>query len=507
LSQAAPCTEWDAGFSASAKSGKEARAVATTWTAVTECDDFSFHSYRVCWDKDTTTAPTSPAGADDCRVVLGLSASSKDLFIHRSEMDFGLRLFACQNAACTQYYGDGGGTGSTVANDDDSASTERLCFITEDVSDDQDDDRVLSTADYGTAVMAVDALMYPTGWTKANRLGLFWSHRESGEDVVKMKVADDTGWQNWNTYSSWSSDTLVAESGTGGATDVVTHPWVVASDDGSTKAVRLFVHAYDAGSGGPDQSEVYSADSTDEEGTDFSLECTDPGGCTDCAYGDFCDYSGASLAIDADGDAGDEYLDSAAHGRIMWDYVASGAVDFTSDSPGMLFSGDVQAGPTCTQAGSAGPDDIYRATWDSSGWAWDIEDDGTCPESMGDGDDQHDPAVTPLPGGEFMAFVKVGGDVRVYYWDPTATAWEDDRTIRVCFDSGADPCGSPTTDCTTLTTDCMANVASLVTHTGAPQGGIFFHVGESGKPYDGDTCASGLAAGEDKGVLYAKGDN
>ncbi len=515
LSYALPCTEWNAGFAAAPKSGKEARAVATSWTGVgADCDSFTFHSHQVCWDKDTTTAPTTPAGANECATVLGRTTTAKDLWIHRSEMNFGLRLFACQNASCTEFYGDSAGTGATASNDYDDALTERLCFITEGITGDTDTARVLSEADYGSAVLASSALFYPSGWTDADKMLLYWSHKSGGEDVIKARVAGDTGWQEWNTYANWEEvtsgvyDSLVAESKTGTSNpfNTVTHPWAVATESGSTKAIQLFVQAYDSTGA---QSEIYTLDSTDETGLDFGLECTDSGGCSDCAYEDMCDYSSATLAVDADADAADEWLDNAAHGRIMWDYVAEGAVDYASDSPGLLFTGQVD-GTTCPDLGiPPGPDDMYRAEWDSSASAWDVVDGMPCPTPMGDGNNQHDPGVTPLPDGEFMAFVKIAeAEARVYYFDPGTEVWEDDRDIRICFDSGTDPCGSPATDCTEITTDCVANIDSIVTSSGTPQGGLFFYVAHSGQnPFEGASCTSGLATTTNRGVVYAKGGN
>ncbi len=84
------CTSWDAGLTVATKSGGEARALATTWSPVSECDTFAFHSYRVCWDKATATAPTDPASAAGCQIVLGLSTASADHWIHRSDMEFGV---------------------------------------------------------------------------------------------------------------------------------------------------------------------------------------------------------------------------------------------------------------------------------------------------------------------------------------------------------------------------------------------------------------------------------
>jgi len=189
----------------------------------------------VCWDKDTTTAPADPASADGCRVVLGLTTESAELWIHRSDMDFGVGIWACQNAGCTEYYGDGT-YGASVTNDTGTATTEELCYVVVGVEDDSETARVLSESDY-PGITASAALMYPGGWTNANKLGIWWSYIDSGSgaDTVKTMHATDTGWQEWNTYSGWSSVTKAAESGTGGPTDIVTHPWVIAVNDGSDK--------------------------------------------------------------------------------------------------------------------------------------------------------------------------------------------------------------------------------------------------------------------------------
>jgi hypothetical protein len=109
---------------------------------------------------------------------------------------------------------------------------------------------------------------------------------------------------------------------------------------------------------------------------------------------------------------------------------------------------------------------------------------------------------------DYMAFVKKPeAEARVYYWDSSAEAWENDREIRVCYESGTDPCGNPSSDCDEITTDCIANIDSIVTSSGTPAGGIFFYLAITGQEFEGGNCGTGLADGEYRGIVYAKGGN
>lgn len=105
-----------------------------------------------------------------------------------------------------------------------------------------DTDRVFD--DTGSMVVSASAaMMYPTGWTYAGKLALWYSATISGgAPVIRYVRAGDSGWQNWNTYSNWAGATVAAEgvaSGTGRFHNP-TQPWVTGAEDGTGDFVRLF---------------------------------------------------------------------------------------------------------------------------------------------------------------------------------------------------------------------------------------------------------------------------
>ena len=84
---------------ASNSSGHESAAIDAVWVALTACDTFTFDHYQLCWDKGTTTPPSTIASADGCLSVLGpISTTSTMAWVQRSNKAFGFRLWACDDS-------------------------------------------------------------------------------------------------------------------------------------------------------------------------------------------------------------------------------------------------------------------------------------------------------------------------------------------------------------------------------------------------------------------------
>ncbi len=488
----ATCDAWDAGFSAGSLSDHESAALTFGWTEVVDdCGTFTFHHYETCWDKgdygSSPSAPASPAAADDCVEVAGASSTAISDFVHRAYKDFSAVIFACDNEACDDWLGD---DGETVTNDEAIGQTVQEMWMLDQIDGYTDTDRAID--DQYASCSA--ALIYPTGFDSAGMLGLWWSSNDhTNPQKIYQRRANTTTWEQWNTDGSWVADELVAEgTGSSGRYADPTHPWVAAVDDGS-QYIRLFVQVE------TEPYEIEWIDSVDEDGRDFELECTLEEDCeadeVTCLHEDECDWENDSEdggdpeeAICADGTSTCDYLSNAAHGRLLWDYIANGwAIDFSSDEMGMLFTG-APDGTTCSQLPPppelGAPDDLYSALWASSSWS--VLMDSGCPDA--ESEDRHDPAMILLPGAEFKRYAFEGTKtLDVAYWN--CSSWEDESEVIVVFDDGSE---------TEVDETCFDNPDTLVYKNGATTiEAMFVHV------LDDPGCFSATTAG----VVYATHEN
>jgi hypothetical protein len=229
---AASCT-WDANLSNVAPfPGYESIALELQWDPVSNCGSFTFDHSKVCWNRDTATAPDDPTDADRCMNLGGpIGLDSADFFVHWSATQHGLRIYACDQPegvdACADHYGEG--SGEEVVDDTGTATTEEEVWVLEDIHNYADASRVV--ADSGAS--AAGAFYDSTG-THDDKLGLWWSTNAGGRETIRYYRPNHTGWHNFHTLSSWvygmSSGLDVAEepdTGNGGKFRNCTHPWVV----------------------------------------------------------------------------------------------------------------------------------------------------------------------------------------------------------------------------------------------------------------------------------------
>ena len=520
LAQACP---WNANLTTSATSDHESESLTYSWTEVGSCPDFTFDHYQICRVKDTDISgsrATPDSTSPDCEItVVTKSVTSLPFdFVHRSQMQYGTSIFACENALCTEYWGGPGCATCSATNFRTDAYTEKERWVLEDVysatAPYSDSDRVIDEVT-GRNPSASAALMYPGGLTYGGQLGIWWSEGSTtgGTPTINYKRAEDTGWQDWNTYTGWEGETTVVEGVAGGSGSLrePTHPWVVSAGAVESAFVRLFFHT--AGS----IKQIWSLDSTDDVGDAFDVECGDTGGCDldvdTCAYGDLCDLEDvsadggeATLEICADTDDADcFYLDEAAHGRLVTNYVEDPVVEFASEEPSLLFTGQMDS--TCSAY--SGESDIMQAWWDAGAQAWDMDVDGSCPDGT-IGEDRHDPGVIPLPEGEFKVYMQHGagdgaddgGHIEVCYWN--GTLWEDCQDVEFAFDDGSSRGVSPNSmGLGTLAEiyECVANIDAIVfIESGTVYEGAFLKAA-TWTTHDSDACFL------NGGVLYAEHRN
>lgn len=512
VSYAGPCANWYASFDLQPSDLGGSRQLSASWSpAPTSCtygggsSTYSFDHYEVCIDEGTT-APTSP-GSGTCHDV---SAPQVELPVHRASRDYAARVFACDDSACSAYFGDGttGGAGISVVGAFQTTTTEDECFVAKGITSRSDTARVVSES----SASASGVLFFPTAWTQGDHMAIYWSEAPEGSErqVIKMKRAQASGWDNFNVEDTdtgtYTSDVVISQSAASGLFRSVTHPWVVAEDDGLSGRIRLYVQAQgdtedtaDTGWTPYDKlgtvSKVYSIPSTDDEGDDFGLTCAPAAGCAEaghprlawhCDTGEACDFTSAVRELGATDtlDTGDdEPMWHSNHGRSTFDYVANPTgVDFSSDAPSMVFTG-------LGECETAPPDDIYMATWDSAQSEYDVAmESGTpvCADVVADG--HHDPGVIPLPGGAFKMYVKKQHEKFViYYFD--GTDWEAETAeVNFCLDHDtADPCSDVSTYCADpkLTTGrqfderCLENIDAVLFADGtSASAGVFTAVSD-----------------------------
>jgi hypothetical protein len=462
---------------ASNSSGHESAAIDTVWVALTACDTFTFDHYELCWDKGTTTAPSSRGTADVCVAVPGaITTTSFMAWLHRSNKAYGFRIWACDDSTCSDEYGMG--TGESVSGTGNAATSTTAAerWVLEDVASYSDTDRAVAD----TLASAASALFYPASFTTdSGYLGMWYSTQTtiggSNYETIRHKKASNSGWRNFNT-TAWGSITSVArepQPNGSGAWQECSHPWVAATDQGGTQSIRMFVRCGDTAASTAHYV-IYRIDSTNEAGTDFDMTCNPfpVADCSEdgdtCVYGGLCDWAGhgASGAVlemcSTYNDADCFYLDNAAHGGMAWDYGANGGIDWASETPQMLFSGNVNWGTCSSGHGLEDPDDLYQAAWDTVAGKWQVQTTSSpdCPVPLVA--DRHDPSTIPLPGGEYKAYALEGHDqFYVNYWN--GSAWEDEEEIELAFDDGTTLGSIPTSP--TLH-ECRGNFGAFVRQGG-----------------------------------------
>lgn len=300
---------------------------------------------------------------------------------------------------------------------------------------------------------------------------------------------DVGGWRNFNT-ASFSSH-IVAVGDKNGSADYVdvSHPYARPITRGATKEVMLLAQNFNS------TAQVVWAESIDSVGDDFGLYCAT---CCQGASSTECDWtraaSGGTAGVALD--ALDYDFDAMMHGRWMWPYIADPAPDMDADTPSILFSGTPD-GSTCPDQGTYSEGDIYLATWDPVGQAWEPYDSGdtdSCPDAVIV--DAHDPGITPLPDDQYKVYVIAHGqDLVAHYFNGTSVEAAT-ASPQIMWDDGFG---------TIISDDCMANVDSFayVDAGGTPHEGMFFYLHDSGVVFQSGTCTSGTTySGATFGQVY-----
>lgn len=509
----AACGTYNAAFSLNQYVGHASDAVSSTWNTLPAFGGcgFTLHHYAVCY-QEGTTAPSTPVGGGGVKCNPAGTSTSDSLFVYRSNTDFAAKVFACGNASCTTWYGDGTRALEVETSSTDTVLTGRERWVLTSVS--SLSDNTIAVLDNNAS--ASTALFYPNAWSAGDQLGMWWSvSGGSGIDTISYKSASSTGWMDFNV-ATYSSTSTVLESISGATDYACTHPWAVAATDGTSDYIELFMNCDDNGNPtSGDSFRVTRIASDDDLGSDFGLSCSLSPNCGQtarsgiCPNGDLCDMEDKSsdgsdamtdaiLAIPYTSGTLSTDHDIAGHGRIIWDYLLYPELDFSTDDPGMVYTG-APLSSSCSAIGGS-TDDLYIASWDGTEWVTPVDPGTGCVDT--DLPDLHDPGVMPLPNQNgFKMYAKSGTTQFYVCYSDDGTTWDSAncQTIELAFDDGT-LLGSLSTGLQS----CLQNIDVLIYDDGtAYKKGAFFRA----VPDDAtNTCfaSSGTPFG---GIVFAEHRN
>lgn len=470
---------WSPTLTMTPAADSESHGFDFTWVVVPtagDCASFTIDHYRVVLKEGSY-----PTGPNSGRVFAYGTSAAGTALPHRAEREFYARLFACDNADCSDVFGNVAGEGiDTDAADDareiDTTDPESWAIVGLNAND----GGIASTV-VPTTANDPTSFFYPPGTTHAGTLALYVYRSASGYQHVVYARNGSSGWDDFNR-STWS---VYMDEAFGSHTsdldyDDVSHPYARPVDNGMDVVVRAL--AQNQGTSG--YWHVDWTDSVDDIGDDFDLTCSS---CCAGASSTECDFPTAEaaspptagVAVCADSSASCYELKDALHGRWMWDYIADPVPDMTSDSPTILFSGSPD-GVTCSAVGG-GQADIYQATWDPVGETWEVLMDGSCPDAIIT--DAHDPGIIPLPNGDFKAYVvDASHELVIHYYNGVTESWETGTSVVEIYFEG---------DSTVVDHDCIANVDAFVHVDGGPLEGMFFYLAPSDGAFEVGYCDQG----------------
>ena len=240
---------WNANLTFAPHGTRSSAAFALTWSAAPlSCGTFTRAGYRIVLKEGGY--PTSPTAG---LIFNAVSASTgRDAHVLRAQREYYPKIYACDNAACTDVLGDAedAPTNDTALAD----STEPEVWVVSSVT-------ATSTTVYAQSGHgAPSTFFYPAGWTRAGKLAFYWEDSSTGH--IKMKYATTAGWQDFNT-ASWESAVTVAQSQPGYTDfDSIGHAWAFPVTDGLNDFVRLMAQNH------PDfpYDHIVSVDSTNDLG-------------------------------------------------------------------------------------------------------------------------------------------------------------------------------------------------------------------------------------------------
>ena len=253
-------------------SGKESHGFDFNFSGVptvgAECVAFTLHHYRVVLKQGG-----APANQYDGIVFDGSTGAAVRALPHRAGRTYYARLYACDNLACDDVYGDA--AGETISTD--------ATMDEQEIDSTEDEEWLilgLTQTDYGIPAGGVDdaandpeAFTIPTGWTGAGKVALFAYDHDGTDLSISVALSTATTWSNYNV-ATWADRTLIVGNHDSLTSySAVSHPYVQPTVDGTDKIYRLLAQ----NQGGTGYNHVVWADSLNNNVFDFDL--TDAGDC------------------------------------------------------------------------------------------------------------------------------------------------------------------------------------------------------------------------------------
>lgn len=84
MAHADPCGEWNPALAVDLATGHASRAFTASWSAFANCGSFTNDNYKLCWDYETSTAPTT-LGSVPTSPTLGECLENMDAIVLPSE--------------------------------------------------------------------------------------------------------------------------------------------------------------------------------------------------------------------------------------------------------------------------------------------------------------------------------------------------------------------------------------------------------------------------------------
>ena len=159
--EAAPCGSWDATLAVAPTSGLESKALTVDWSTPpapctnTSGDDWDGTEHLMLRRNAGTTSPTSPTGGT---LVTTTTALTHDDIVHRSSKAYAYAVFACEDASCTEWFGDGTGSDETTSNTTGNDETDPEAWSLTDITGESD---VTSVVVDDPAATGPHAFFYP----------------------------------------------------------------------------------------------------------------------------------------------------------------------------------------------------------------------------------------------------------------------------------------------------------------------------------------------------------
>jgi hypothetical protein len=370
---------WTANIVANTRAGQRSKRIELGWETdfpVVGCEPTRLMIRYNKQVRGTASSP-SPLNPSDGTFLTykSITNNSYDHVLLHADTSYAYTIYACTSAtACMAVC-------SNVVATVDEVSTQRERWVLQGIHGyDQDTgSRILSPSSWPEQ-HSPELHRYGAGTSYNGKMAVYFlgeTDEDSPPYPVQVTHSSSASWEdNWNDPSEWSTPVMLASGTAGGDRNVLTSPQIVPTVDGEDNPrMRLFWVATD-NTNDPSSFKLESALSTDADGDDFGLCCSDTAECSStdgCSFGGStvcCDFDDASAEVREEFDVEDGACldDLGWHGHDLWDNQGP-RWDEAENELVLLFTGQPDTGGTCGYCFNHGnpPGDIDLWFWDTGG--------------------------------------------------------------------------------------------------------------------------------------------